>query len=282
MKSILIIAASLGTIGALGWATTEVISRHSSPTDGIAYLTESERPQKVPNEQDMVAEPEKIANKGVQTPSSLNIRFLNALTGVAVIPELVEITKREDKAVQIRIPKEDLSKVVTLSIPLDNGTYDVVVTALGYVTMASYFQLQDKAQKVNFHLEPMAPVLELSTEYIQSFHRNDGMFLTGFIVDDATGRPIKEVEVYSLDKTAKSISSASGLFQIQIQLPSALNEVEKKNTLVFSASGYATEVRENYDMWPNGDAILQIRMKKGEGENREKIILRREAAISFQ
>ncbi|GEM_PF-1266520 len=214
-----------------------------------------------------------------QNSSGFNLRFLDEATGIAVVPETIEIRNKNGGKTS-QISKEQVAQNGTASIKLDNGFYDITVKAQGYEPMSSHFQLDNQMLDVNFNLVPLNPAKELSSKYIQSFHRKDAMVIVGFVADDATGKPIDNVSVYSKDKRAETVSKTNGFFQLILPLAENENVVEGRGTLLFAKGNYTTEVRENFDMWPNGDMILQIRMKKGTGNHTEDIINGREASIS--
>ncbi len=213
--------------------------------------------------------------------SGLNLRILDVETGMAVIPSSVEFVQRENKEVRHRFSKGDISENGTIDIPLFNGTYDISVYADGYQTMTSFFTFEDNQLNVNFNLEPLSPSKFLSSDYIQSYHTRNAIVIVGFIVDDLTGKPIDGVKVSSKDKICEAISRRDGFFQLILPLADHGSEVPLRNNLQFERSGYNTEIRENFDMWSNGDLILRIRMVRGNGANKEKVLRNREASVNL-
>ena len=97
------------------------------------------------------------------------------------------------------------------------------------------------------------------------------------MVDDLTGLPMDKVIVYSGDEVAKAETNANGFFQLILPLPEDEKSIINRGKLLFEKNGYTTELRQNFDMWPNGDAIFQVRMKKGSGLHKVNIIQKREA-----
>lgn len=217
------------------------------------------------------------SDQTTQNQSGFNFRFLDEGTGMAVRPDKVEIKKKSDGKSFTQITKEQIDPSGTTSIKLPNASYNISVSAQGYEPMSSFFTLDNQILDVNFNLVPLNPKKELSSAYIQSFHRQDAMVIVGFVVDDAAGKPLDNVEIYSADKKSKTFSKSNGFFQLILPLAEKENAVEDRGTLFFEKGNYTTEVRQNFDMYPNGDIILQIRMNRGSGINKTDILQTRKA-----
>ncbi len=213
--------------------------------------------------------------------SRLNMRFLDVGTGTAVIPDFVEINLRGTGGKGLRSTKNDVADNGSLSVDLENGLYDITVRKAGYLPMSTFFDLKNNDLKVNFNLEPITEKEELSSQYITTLQRPDALVVVGYVVDDQSGKPLANVNVQPADKVAFAITDKNGFFQFHLPLPSVKESVAKRNKLYFQKEGYTTEVRSNFDIWPNGDMILQIRMRSGTGTHEEKILLGRNASISL-
>lgn len=260
---------ALAIAGALAFAAVRWYTNNKAE---VKDEGKEESTQTVPDGQSSQTE----GTQTTQSPSGFNLRFQDEGTGLAVVPDNIEVRgKNGGKALQIS--KEQIAANGTASVKLDNGPYDITVKAPGYEPMSSSFQLNNQMLDVNFNLVPLNPAKELSSEYIQSFHRKDAIVIVGFIADNATGKPIENVEVRSADKKAKTFSKSNGFFQLTLPLAENENIVEERGTLFFEKASYTTEVRQNFDMWPNGDLILQVRMKKGTGLSKEDILPTRKA-----
>lgn len=208
-------------------------------------------------------------------PSSFNIRFFDEGTGIKIIPENITIVQRGDVKINLRFNKKQISKNGTILIPIDNGTYDITVEAQGFKPMSSYFKLGNQSLKVNFNLVPIVPTKELSSNYIQPLHRPDAMIVVGFVVDDYSGNPLDSVLIYSEDKKAKTYSKKNGFYQLVLPLPESEKTAAARGTVYFKKKNYTTEVRQNFDIFPNGDIIIPMRLTKGTGVNRVEIIQKR-------
>lgn len=213
-----------------------------------------------------------------ENANELNFRFFDEITGYAVVPEYVEIIQRENGKSNKSISNRQISKNGSVLKRVANGVYDITVNAEGYKPMKTFFNLNDQTVNINFNLVPINPPNELSVSYIQSLHQTDAMVIVGSIVDDFTGKPLKKVEVYTADNIEKTYSNERGFFQLTIPLAEDDQKVELRGTIYFKLNNYITEVRGNFDMWPKGDYIFKIRMKKGSGTNREKVIQNREVS----
>jgi hypothetical protein len=212
--------------------------------------------------------------------SRLYIRFLDVSTGYAVNPDAVDIQKRGGQAEIFRSSAKDTDPYGALEVTVPNATYDITVRKTDYLPMSTYFELYNNDLKINFNLEPLVPQKELSSKYIESLHRSDALVVVGYIVDDNSAKPLTGVKIFQEDKSTQTSSDKNGFFQFHVALPRKSDSISKRNSLVFQKNGYSTEIRRNFDMWPNGDMILQIRMKKGGGTHEEKILLNRNASIT--
>lgn len=112
-------------------------------------------------------------------------------------------------------------------------------------------------------------------------HRSDAIVVLGFIVDDLTGKPLENVIIHTVDNAAKTETNSIGFFQLFIPLPTLKDNINERNALIFEMNTYKTEIRENFDMWPSGDCIIQIRLKTGVGINKENIIKNRQPSITL-
>ncbi|GAB1453448.1 hypothetical protein MASR2M47_35040 [Draconibacterium sp.] len=207
-----------------------------------------------------------------ENANELNFRFFDELTGYAVIPEYVEIKRREDGKSHRSISNGQISKNGTVIKRVANGAYDISVSAIGYLPMKTFFDLNDQTLNINFNLVPINPLNELTDLYIQSLHQPGMMVIVGCIVDDLTGKPLKKVQIYTSDKIVTTYSNEKGYFHLRIPLPEVEQQVELRGTIYFKLNNYITEVRQKFDMWSNGDAIFQIRMITGSGLNTISIL----------
>ncbi len=212
----------------------------------------------------------------------LNLRFLDVSTGYFVIPDEVIITQRENKEFAMTIPSEKIAENGTISISFVNGTYDITVNAPDYFSMSTFFLLSNDTLNVNFNLEPITTLNELTDTFIQSLQSKDAVVLTGVIVDDISGKPLNHVRVYLKDNTASTFSKENGYFILKANLPENESEKANRNIMLFEKDDYITEIRKNFDMWPYGDAIIQIRMNKGSGTHEAEIILSRQSVVTLK
>lgn len=290
-KAIIISFAGVFTL-ALAWAGLKLFQNSYNPKYNIVdkNIEIQEKPIEKSNSVSIVdSSTEKLKKKSnivnpekqPQKTSELTLKFLDVMTGYSIIPSSIEVRQRENKEVFNKITEREVTANGTVNIPLVNGTYDITVMANGYSPMTSFFQLHNQSLNVNFNLEPLVPIKELTSEFIQSLHRNDAMVIVGFIVDDFSGKPLSGVNIFSNDNIMNTTSQSNGFFKLILPLPESENSVSDRNKLLFEKSDYITESRKNFDMYPQGDIILQIRMKKGKGENSEDILTNRKASVTI-
>ncbi len=210
---------------------------------------------------------------------SLQLRFMDSRTGICLVPTTVILTQVGGAGYRIALPSTDLPLNHTMNIPLPRGIYEIAIRANGYKEMLTSLSIGQQLVNVNFHLDPDQDPYSLSSDFIETFHRPDALVATGTVVDDVTGLPLHGVDIRILDNTGSTQSDEKGHFQLAIPLPDKHVSTRNRNSLSFEKSGFTTEVRENFDMWPNGDMILIIRMLHGGGTNVERIIQKRDAVV---
>jgi hypothetical protein len=211
-----------------------------------------------------------------ENASELNFRFFDVKTGYAVVPENVEIQPRGTGLLKT-IKSNQIAGNGTVIKRLANGAYDIKVKAKGYEPMQTFFDLNNQTVNLRFNLVPVNPPEELSVSTIQSLHKENAMVIVGSVVDDFTGEPLNNVAICTEDRAAKAITDKRGFFKLIIPLAENARQVELRGTIYFVRENFNTEVRDNFDMWSNGDYIFQIRMGKGSGINKSKIVQNREA-----
>lgn len=223
-----------------------------------------------------------LERSGYQEPEGgIHFMFIDVIRGYAIIPEKIIIQKVNSANPAQIVLSNEVSMSGEITIPLPLGIYDVTVLAEGFTELSSRFRINGEVLDVNFHLEPIIEVAELSGDYIRELHSPTDMVFVGFIVSDLTGRPIGDVTVTSGDGKASSKSAPNGFFQLMIPLPRTEAEIEQRNLIRFEKNGYQTEIRNRFDSWPNGDCIMRIRMKSGSGQNIESVITAREPIVVY-
>lgn len=213
-----------------------------------------------------------------ENANELDLRFFDQITGCSVVPENIEITPREPGKSNNIISNKQISKNGSVMKHLSNGLYDITVDAKGYKPLKTFFNLKDQTIYINFNLDPINIPKELSDSLIQSLHKTGIMAVVGCIVDEYKGAPLERVKINTSDEIVKTFSSKKGFFQIMIPLPESDDDAKLRGTIYFSLDQYITEVRENFDMWSNGDYVFKIKMIKGSGLNRVSVIDNREVS----
>lgn len=208
--------------------------------------------------------------------SGFNFRFLDEVTGARVLPYEVIVKERNNSNQQYKIDAGKIAGNGTAFLQVANGVYDVTVNAMGYKLVATYFDVKDQKINVNFKMEPQTPPAEVSVDYIRSLQKADAMVITGYVMADELGLPLDSVLVYSADKAARTVTDKRGYFKLMLPLPVSDAQVEARNRVFFARNGYITEVRQRFDMWPEGDAMLKIRLTRGSGVHTVDVVKKRE------
>jgi hypothetical protein len=198
-----------------------------------------------------------------ETGAQVLVRFTDASTGYSVLP--TDISLRHTKnGVSKTLTTQQLQSIGFTSLRLEEGVWEVHVQAAGFQPMNSRIAVVPNiSSTIEFFLDPISTPEELKPDHIAQLHRNDATLVLGFIVDDQTGLPLKDVVVRSTADKRQVRSDERGFYRIY--LPLASNSITPN--LQFQKSGYQTEVRQNIETWTNGDWIQNIRLKIGSGSN---------------
>lgn len=208
--------------------------------------------------------------------STFHFRFMDAATGVRVIPTTLTITPRVSKEKEIIIDKKDISANGEIEVQQKDGVYDIGVEAKGYKQIHTWFEVRQQKLKVNIKLDPEKPVSVLTHDFIGALHTKNAMVVTGFVVDDAAGKPLTGVMISTIDDEVNTYTDSNGYYLLRIPLANDREGITRRGTLLFEKSKYTTEIRQQFDMWGNGDMILPVRMQKGSGEHVVNILEKRE------
>lgn len=211
----------------------------------------------------------------------LNLKFIEEGTGYAIIPDKIELSDKNNSNNSFLFDNNKISKNGSFGYNIPNGNYYITVTEKNHKTMSTDFNVINQEVNLNFHLVPLTPISELSPDNIMKLHKKNYMTILGFVVDDFTGSPIENLDIYTADKTIKTKSNQKGYFQFEIPLLKNETEIKNKGVIIFNKNGYFTEELEDFDMYSEGDAIFKIRMKLGMGTNISKVIDHREVNREF-
>ena len=214
--------------------------------------------------------------------SHLFLRFLDSETGYAIVPTRIEFRHHTKEDLNFHIDKDRIASNGTLGQSLENGIYDIAVFADGYKEMRTYFELIDQELNVNFNLVALSPRQEYDVNRINYLHQEESVTVLGFIVDDMSGQPIPGVQIKSHNNNLLGKTNAAGYFQFQLLLPHESERNVVVDKLFFEKDNYITEIRQNFDMYPNGDLILQLRMQLGTGINELPVQVNRGSTVTYR
>lgn len=208
--------------------------------------------------------------------STFIFSFEDAQTGVRVVPERVLLTSRNSEKTKYLLTSMQISDSGISRVNVPNGTYDIEVEADGYKLMSTWFEMQAKELKVRMRLDSKHPNQQMTLDYLGKYRGKQIMVITGTLTDETTGLPLAGVTVTSADKIVATTTDSTGHYLLLLPLAENENELTQRGILIFTKDGYTTEIRERFDMWPNGDLILPLRMSKGAGANTANVIEKRE------
>lgn len=203
--------------------------------------------------------------------SVFQFRFFDEQTGIRVIPYKVTVTNREHSKTSYTLAEQEIDDNGTAILAVKDGTYDITVAAREYEPMSTWFDMRQQTLNVKFRLVPFSKQMSLSVDHLQGLHRPDTMVLTGFVVDDSTGLPLKDVQVAPVSNVVRTRTDANGFFVLMLPTTNGLNEPKSMDTIQVSKSSYTTERYEPIRTHPQGDLILRPRLRPGTGTHVEQM-----------
>lgn len=194
----------------------------------------------------------------------MEVRFQDSETGYALCPDRVVVT---DGAGSVCETAEH--GVLELTV----GDYTLHADVLGYraspIALSSS-ALPDGPKRVRIWVDPLQPPPELVPDRIRSLHGQDTMLLNGFVVDDASGKPLAEARVVCRPATTESPpgngvvetrTNERGYFELQAPC-AGLEEDGASATLSFTQSGYESHEVHDIQLWSGGDWTFRVRLSQ--------------------
>ncbi|MBA4146495.1 MAG: hypothetical protein H0X66_00145 [Verrucomicrobia bacterium] len=195
--------------------------------------------------------------------STVQIRFVDSATGYAVEPEVVSTRLHRAQAEQ-HFGKGQQIQPGRASMALEHGSHTITAISQHHKAMSGELNVKEtQLYPIYFLLDPIEEPRELHSDYIATLQRDDAMLIQGFIVDEATGEPLRDVRVSSIPSGVNTSTDGRGFFQFHIPLPTDF--ASEAPNLSFEKTGYRVEDREHLELWPRGDWAYQIRLERGNG-----------------
>ncbi len=198
-----------------------------------------------------------VISTGYGENSLVSVRFINSSTGHSIVPDRISLTNESSSLLQL-FAKDDLTGFGFSRLHLEEGTWKADIYANGFQTMTARIH-SSKDARYEFFLDPVALTAELHPDVIAKLHRPDGTIIVGYVVDDATGIPLKDALISNSAGVFVS-TDASGFFKIFLTL-------HGENRISVSHPDYVSEERTNIEVWPNGDWIYNFRLQRGAGKH---------------
>jgi hypothetical protein len=199
---------------------------------------------------------------GQAAEGNLRVRFLDSATGYAIQPDEIHVVTGRAGARTQPPPVRAVSRSGHLALALANGQHTLEVGAANYFPLAGQVVAGESDRfNINFVLDPISPPRELQNDYIDTLRRADATVFVGFVADEETGQPLRNVSVRSLPSGVATRTDERGFFQIHVPLPGGA----ASSSLLFEKGGYRTHERQHLELWANGDWIYRISLVPGNG-----------------
>ncbi|MBN1633032.1 MAG: T9SS type A sorting domain-containing protein [Ignavibacteria bacterium] len=206
-----------------------------------------------------------FALKGVSAEnitSALTFRFFDSKSGISVIPVNIIIYDESNNEVLKNITRNDFKESSAIIISVNPGQYKFEVRAEGYsVFFSSVCATKNKNTEHNIFLDPLHINPNLKPETIQAKHKAGYTLLLGYISDENSGKPLRNVEVSSSLTNTVSYSDINGYYELYI--PSVSCDFNRYGDIKFSGPGYSINNYQYLELFPNDDIILNIKLQKG-------------------
>jgi hypothetical protein len=198
------------------------------------------------------------------TNSSLVLRFENSATGLAVAPDRVEARSATTGEVIARSVVEGLAERALWLPGLPPGKHELRVESPGYFPFSAALVVEDGVQgPASIVLDPLAPPPQFEPARLATRHRAGAMLLAGFVSDAELGAPLTGVEVLAGASGLRTTTDGTGYFELSVPAPAG--GTLEGGSLFFTLAGYRALEQSHLELWPGGDWLLQVRLKRGAG-----------------
>ncbi len=189
---------------------------------------------------------------GSTESSTLHLGFRNSVTGESVVPNTITIEALgESGTVWITDIKSDAYGRAQGDFP--PGSYRITATVIGMGTQSAETVIGKVTPSITFNFDPSRLPQAADPARIQRLVKANSFTVTGFVVDDLTGRVIPGLRVNG-NPTANDGSFVA-------YLPLSGNPI-----LSVSGGDYGEVIYTNFETWPGGDIQLRVRARRGEGQ----------------
>jgi hypothetical protein len=193
------------------------------------------------------------------TSPALQIRFLDSATGFGV-PAKITIQSSAESAQEF-----SANSAGRIALNLAPGDYTIVISSTNHLPMSAAIAVGESNPNLQFALDPISRPTEILAKNIVAAHRADATIFAGFISGEISGQALSGVRVVSLPSNVETTTDSRGFFQIAVPLQSDSERTTSPAKLVFSKSGFETQERQNLELSPFGDFVLQVSLKSGDG-----------------
>ncbi|MBA4148538.1 MAG: putative Ig domain-containing protein [Verrucomicrobia bacterium] len=192
----------------------------------------------------------------------LRMRFQDSQTGYAIQPSVAISGLKDGKILPVPIDASGRAHIL-----LPEGDYTIAITSDSHQSFASAVAIKASTPPLQFSLDPLLRPAPLNPENIVPLRRPDATVFVGYVVNEESGQPIENLNVFSEPSGIETLTDAYGFFRIYVPLQSDAEWRSLPAKLLFAKDGFVTEEHQSLQVGSNSDWILRIQMASGSGTN---------------
>lgn len=168
--------------------------------------------------------------------------------------------------------RADSSGRIRLTLPV--GVYLFEMCAPGYGSMRSYYPVT-AASNLTFEMDPIVPPPELRPEVLDAQVRPGYAMTFGYVVDEATGKPLANVRVRWETSQTETKTNERGYYALFVPVPPAdPNALPPTDTLIAEVPGYRRFVYRRFPQWEGQWSGTNIQLDRGGGTTEKRFTAR--------
>jgi hypothetical protein len=200
------------------------------------------------------------------------LQFYDSATGMAVQPECGVLGASAAVAGAAPVRRATANAAGAAEIELGPEDIDLAVSAPGYRPVTARVAAWGNAGNtgaarpvLRFWLDPLSPPPELAPERLAAARQPDTTRLLGFVVDDATGRALPDVEVLAEPSGGRTFTDERGFFALHVPATGTAEVASAASGMLLVRPGYRAEWYRHLELWPGGDWTYRVRLVAGDG-----------------
>lgn len=196
-----------------------------------------------------------LTSEYINAYHKIEIKISSSENGYSIQPENIYLRNQNN---------EDFTKYIISGININYttflppGTYFLSVYKNGFLSCETYFSINQQDIKYHLYLDPINKNQLFSEQRIKQLLKQDYAYLAGYIVNDETGEPLSGVNITHKNSNIKSVSNVNGFYELYLPASCDYRNISE---LYFTKTGFDIKSYDNFEIYPNTDLILTVRLK---------------------